>query len=275
MRNIQNRPDYDLLAKKIRIHTVNMVHRARSSHIGSCFSVAEILAVLYGSILNIDPSQPDMPERDRFILSKGHAAAILYAVLAERGFFSLEWLDTFYLDGSQLPGHATKGVPGVEVSAGSLGHGLPIGCGMALAAKRDGASSRVFVLLSDGECDEGSVWEAALFAPYHHLDNLIAIIDYNKIQCYGRVEEVLDLNPLPDKWESFGWAVRRIDGHSPEKIEEALSGVPFESGKPSCIVADTVKGKGISFLEDTLESHYKVLNEEERDRALNELGASN
>ncbi|MDQ2100461.1 MAG: transketolase [Tychonema bourrellyi B0820] len=173
---------YPQLASSIRSHTLKMVHRANASHIGSCLSMADLLAVLYGQILKIDPDNPNLPERDRFILSKGHATAILYAVLAERGFFPLEWLETYCQDGSLLTGHVSHEVPGVEVSTGSLGHGLPIGCGMALAAKRDGESHRVFVLLSDGELDEGSNWEAILFAGHHQLDNLVAIVDYNKIQ---------------------------------------------------------------------------------------------
>ncbi|MFC1920710.1 transketolase [Chloroflexota bacterium] len=266
--------DYQALATRIRSHALRMTHRAGSSHIGGCLSVADLLAVLYGSIIHIDPSRPDLPDRDRFVLSKGHAAAAIYAVLAERGFFPPDWLDTFYLNGSHLPGHITKGVPGVEVSAGSLGHGLPISCGMALAGKCDGSSYRVFTIMSDGECDEGSTWEAALFAPHHHLDNLTAIVDYNKIQSFGTVQEVLDLSPLADKWQAFGWAVREIDGHNIEEIEESLLNVPFEKGKPSCIIANTVKGKGISFMENKLAWHYLPPGDEELRQALSELGVS-
>ena len=202
------------LAKKVRLHALHMIHRAKSSHLGSAYSMADLLAVLYGRILRIDPEKPDAADRDRFILSKGHACAALYAVLAERGFFPKEWLQGFYQDGARLAGHATHvGVPGVEVSTGSLGHGLPIACGMALAGKRDRQSHRVFTLISDGECDEGSTWEAVLFAPHHQLDNLIAIVDYNQIQSLGTVKEVLDLEPFAAKWKAFGWAVREIDGH--------------------------------------------------------------
>src|SRR5580704_8602054 len=202
------------LAKRIRVKALHMINAAKSSHVGSAFSMADLLAVLYAKILRIDPNRPDWPERDRFILSKGHACAALYVVLAERGFFPLTWLDDFYQDGSRLAGHATHvGVPGVEVSTGSLGHGLPIACGMALAGRRDKGAYRVFTLLSDGECDEGSTWEAALFAPHHQLDNLIAIVDYNEIQSLGTVKEVLDLEPFAAKWRAFGWAVREIDGH--------------------------------------------------------------
>jgi transketolase len=263
---------YRNLAVAIRAHALRMTHKANASHVGSCLSIADILAVLYGSVLRISPSLLDWPDRDRFILSKGHAAAAVYAALAECGFFPKEWLDTFCQDGSKLAGHITYGVPGVEVSTGSLGHGLSIGCGMALAAKRDRRPYRVFVLLSDGECDEGSTWEAALFAPHHHLDNLIAIVDYNKIQSFGTVKEVLDLEPLADKWCAFRWAVREIDGHDYEQIEDALTSVPFEPGKPSCIIAHTVKGKGVSFMENQLAWHYKSPNEEQLRQALAELG---
>jgi transketolase len=261
------------LAKRIRRKTLGMIHRARSSHLGSAFSMADLLAVLYTRTLRIDPARPDWPERDRFILSKGHACAPLYAVLAERGFFPTEWLDDFYQDGSHLPGHATHvGVPGVEVSTGSLGHGLPIACGIALAGKRDGKAYRVFALLSDGECDEGSVWEAVLFAPHHRLDNLIAIVDYNKIQSLGTVKEVLGLEPFGAKWNAFGWAVREIDGHNLEQIEQILSRVPLEPSKPTCVLAHTVKGKGVSFMENKLLWHYRSPDGDEMARALVELG---
>jgi transketolase len=266
------RADYKILATRIRAHALRMVHCARSSHIGGCLSAADILAVLYGGILQFDLAQPKWPARDRFILSKGHAAAIAYAVLAEVGFFPVRWLDSYYQNNSHLAGHVTWGVPGVEVSTGSLGHGLSIGCGMALAGKHSNHRYRVFVLLSDGECDEGSTWEAALFAPHHKLDNLIAIIDYNKIQSFGKVKEVLDLEPLAEKWRSFGWAVEEIDGHDFNQIESALVSIPFKQGRPSCIVAHTVKGKGVSFMENQLAWHYKVPDDEQLRQALAELG---
>ncbi len=265
--------DPKLLAKSIREATLCMVHRARSSHIGSCLSIADILAVLYGRILRVRPDDPHWRDRDRFVLSKGHAAAAVYAVLAERGFFPKSWLENFYADDSRLAGHITHhGVPGVEVSTGSLGHGLPLGCGMALAAKRDSRPVRIFVLLSDGECDEGSTWEAALFAPHHGLDNLIAIIDYNKIQSLGRVEEVLNLEPLGEKWRAFGWAVREIDGHNFEQIETALETACQAGGKPACIIAHTTKGKGVSFMENQLLWHYRSPDDNELRQALEELG---
>lgn len=260
------------LAARIRYQTLMMINRAKSSHIGTCYSMAEILAVLYGSVLCVDPERPEWPERDRFILSKGHGAAALYAVLAERGFFPLNWLDTFYQNGSRLAGHVTHHcVPGVEVSTGSLGHGLSIATGMALAAKRDGHAYRVLALLSDGECDEGSVWEPILFAAHHKLDNLIAIVDYNKIQSLGSVKEVMDLEPFADKWRAFGWAVREVDGHDVNELESTFNSLPFNEGCPSCIIAHTIKGKGVSFMENKLLWHYRCPQEDEFAGALAEL----
>lgn len=264
----------DAFAKRLRLTALRMVHEARSAHVGGSFSMAELLAALYGGILRVDPAKPAWPERDRFILSKGHACAAFYAALAEREFFPKEWLETFYRDGGKLAGHATHtGVPGVEFSTGSLGHGLPVATGMALAGKRDGASWRVFVLLSDGECDEGSTWEPALFAPQHRLDNLVAIVDYNKIQSLGRTKDVIDLDPFADKWKAFGWAVREIDGHNAEQVVSALSSVPFVPGRPSCIIANTVKGKGVSFMEDDLLWHYRNPSVEEYAAAVKEIEA--
>ena len=261
------------LAQKIRVHVLLMTHKAGASHVGTCLSVADILAVLYTDVLRVDPARPNWPERDRFILSKGHGAAAAYAVLAERGFFPLTWLDTYCQDDSVLEGHITShGVPGVEVSTGSLGHGLSISCGMALAGKRERLPYRVFAVLSDGECEEGSTWEAVLFAAHHRLDNLIAIVDYNKIQSFGTIKEVLDLEPLADKWRAFGWSVREIDGHDCAQIEDALKGVPFKPDKPSCIIAHTIKGKGVSFMENQLAWHYKSPTVEQLAQALAELG---
>jgi len=237
--------------------------------------MAEILAVLYSGVLRVDPKRPDWRERDRLILSKGHGCAGLYAVLAEVGFMPPAKLEEFYQDGFRLPGHVThRDVPGVEASTGALGHGLSLGCGMALAARRDRQPHRVFVVLSDGECDEGATWEAALFAPQHALDNLVAIVDYNKIQSLGSVAEVLELEPLAAKWNAFRWAVREIDGHDVQALIDTLSGVPFVPGRPSCVVAHTVKGKGVSFMEDQLLWHYRAPDTEELARALRELDAS-
>jgi len=261
------------LAKRIRAHALRMVHRANASHIGSCLSIADILAVLYGYSLKIDPNNPDWAERDRFILSKGHAAAVYYAVLSERGFFPKEWLDTYSTDMSPLCGHVNRfGVPGVELSTGSLGHGLPVGCGMALAGKNDNIPWRVFVLLSDGELDEGSNWEAILFAPHHKLDNLVVVVDYNRIQSFGTVSEVLSLESLSSKWKSFHWSIREVDGHDHIALARTFDGLPFEKGKPSVVIAHTVKGKGVSFMENRLEWHYKSPNDEQLKIALREIG---
>jgi transketolase len=269
---ISNRNPADF-ARRIRAHALRMVHAAKSSHIGSCLSIADILAVLYAGVLRVDPRRPDDPDRDRFILSKGHAAAILYAALAESGFIPVSLLDSYCQNDSPLTGHISHAVPGVEVSTGSLGHGLPIAVGMALAARADGRRTRVFCLLSDGECDEGSNWEAILFAPHHKLDNLVAIVDYNKIQSFGRVEEVLDLAPFADKWRAFGWHVVELDGHDLVAVETALATAATVSGRPTAIIAHTIKGRGVSFMEDRLEWHYKSPSEEQLARALAEVGA--
>ena len=259
------------MCRALRVRVLEMVNRARSSHVGSSYSMIELLAVLYWRALRVRPAEPAWADRDRFILSKGHACAALYAVLADRGFFPREQLDTFCQNGTQLAGHATTTVPGVDLSTGSLGHGLCVAAGMALAAKRDGRAHRVFALLSDGECDEGSTWEPIFFAPHHHLDNLVAIVDYNKIQSLGTVKEVLDLEPFAEKWRACGWHVREIDGHDLQAVEQALADVPFTVGRPSCIVAHTVKGKGVSFMEDDLLWHYRTPVGDEYDRALAEL----
>jgi transketolase len=259
-------------ATTIRAHALRMVSKANASHIGTCLSMADLLAALYTEHLRVDPKNPEWPDRDRFILSKGHGAAILYATLAERGFFPLEWLNDYCQDGSPLTGHISHHAPGVEVSTGSLGHGLPIGCGMAIAAKRDKKNWRTFVLLSDGELDEGSNWEAILFAGHHRLDNLIAIVDYNKIQSFGSVKEVLDLEPLAAKWKAFNWAAREMDGHNHSEIQAAFKALPFEPSKPSVVIAHTVKGKGISYMENQLLWHYRAPNPELLAKGLLELG---
>jgi transketolase len=257
------------LEKHIRLLSLQMIYQANASHIGSCLSMADLLAILYGKILRVDSNNPDWPDRDRFILSKGHGAAILYAVLAEKGFFPKEWLETYCQDGSQLTGHVSHYLPGIEASTGSLGHGLPIGCGIALAGKREDKSYRVFVMLSDGELDEGSNWESILFATQHQIDN--KVVDYNKIQSFGTVQDVLELEPLLDKFQAFRWSVREIDGHDFQQIEEAFSSIPFETAKPSCIIAHTVKGKGVSFMENQLAWHYKSPNKEQLAEAITEI----
>jgi transketolase len=262
------------LARRIRCHALRMVAAAKASHIGTCLSMADLLAVLYREVLRVDPAQPTWPDRDRFILSKGHGTAILYAVLAECGFFPPSELARYCQDGAALTGHASHLVPGIEVSTGSLGHGLPIGCGLALAARREGKANRVFVLLSDGELDEGSNWEAILFAPQHRLDNLVALVDYNKIQSFGTVAEVLELEPLADKWRAFRWGVRVIDGHDHAEIAATLAAVPFEPGRPSVVIAHTTKGKGVRIMEDQLAWHYKSPDAGQLAEALRELGGA-
>lgn len=260
------------LARRIRWHALQMTSMGGSSHIGSVLSMADIIAVLYGQVLRVRPEEPRWADRDRFILSKGHAGAGVYAALAERGFMPLEKLRTHYKDGSDLSGHVShKGVPGVELSTGSLGHGLPVGTGMAYGGKLDGASHRVFVLLSDGECDEGSNWEAILFAGHHGLDNLIAIVDYNKIQSLGSVAETLRLEPFADKWRAFGWHVVELDGHDHEQLAAGLGMTPQCAGQPTCVLAHTVKGKGVSFMEHSVLWHYRTARGAEFEEALQEL----
>lgn len=264
--------DATSLAKAIRIASLKMTHHAKSPHVGSCLSIADILAVLYSQVLRVDADRPGWRDRDRFILSKGHASAALYATLALRGFFPTQWLEEYCDDGSFLGGHVTHhNIPGVEVSTGSLGHGLSIACGMALAAKRDNRPYRVFCLMSDGECDEGSVWEAALFAGHHQLDNLTVIIDYNRIQSLGSTEDILNLCPIGGKWESFRWSVARISGHLIHSLLETFSMLPFETGKPSVIVAWTIKGQGVSFMENKLEWHYRSPNDKQLADAIAEI----
>ena len=259
------------LALRLRRHVVRMCNRGASSHVASGLSIADIVAVLYGEVLRINPQKPDWGDRDRFILSKGHAGACVYAALAECGFFEVEELDAHYTNGSRLSGHVShKGVPGVELSTGSLGHGLGVGAGMAFNLKRLGGGQRVFVLLSDGECDEGSTWEAALFAAHHDLSNLRVVIDYNKLQSLGPVSDTINLEPLAAKWRAFGWQALRIDGHDHHALRAALA--KSHERRPTCIVADTVKGRGVSFMENQVLWHYRAPQGEEYVAAMGELG---
>jgi transketolase len=258
-------------ASSIRKHALQMVYKCNASHIGPCFSIADILSVLYGNILHVDPTNPRQPDRDRFILSKGHAAAILYATLAECGFFSVNELDTYSTDGSRLNGHISAEVPGIELSTGSLGHGLSVAAGIALALKHDNFTSRSYVLVGDGELNEGSCWESVMFAPMRKLDNLVMIVDRNNMQGLGRASDIIDMSPLDRKFLDFGWAVRVIDGHNHSQIFESFRDIPFEAEKPNVIIANTIKGKGVSFMENTLAWHYKSPNEEQVRLALTEL----
>lgn len=263
-----------LLAKNIRHLALQMVARSKASHVGSALSIADIVAVLYSDVLRIDPVQPAMRGRDRFILSKGHSCVAVYAALAEKGFFPVSELETYGEDHSNLMNHISHQVSGVEFSTGALGHGLPFGTGKALAAKRLNADWRVFVLLSDGEMDEGSNWEALMFSAHHGLDNLVAIIDYNKLQSLTTVEKTLGLEPLAAKLRAFGWSVREVNGHDHVQLSEALGSVPWVAGKPSIVIAHTVKGKGVSFMENKVEWHYRSPNSEQLAQALAELEAS-
>lgn len=258
-------------ATRVRRHALKMVTTARASHIGSALSIADILAVLYGRVMRFDPSNPEWEGRDRFILSKGHACVAVYAALAEAGFFPADDLIEYGRDHSALMNHISHKVKGVEFSTGALGHGLPFGVGKALAAKRKGAGWRTFVLLSDGEMQEGSNWEAFMFAAHHSLDNLVAIIDFNKLQSLTTVEETLSLEPLADKLAAFGWHVRELDGHDHAALTAALETAPWLPGKPSALIAHTVKGKGVPMMENRVEWHYKSPSADQLDQALAEL----
>lgn len=260
------------LARRVRLHALQMTSTGGSAHIGSILSCADILAVLYGAFLRVDPQRPRWHDRDRFILSKGHAGAGVYAVLAERGFFPVKDLTTHYQDGSNLSGHVShKNVPGVELSTGSLGHGLPVGVGMAYGGKLDRAKYRVVVLMSDGECDEGTTWEAALFAAHHELENLIVIVDYNKVQSLGFVSDTMGLEPFVQKWESFGWKVLETDGHDHAQLRTTLAQTSASTGKPVCVIAHTVKGRGVSFMEHSVLWHYRTAKNDEYDKAMKEI----
>lgn len=263
------------LAWKIRRHGIEMTHLSQGAHIGSILSVADIIAVLYNDIANVDPNNPKKPDRDRIILSKGHAGAAIYATLAEKGFFNVEELKTHYADGSRLSGHVShKGIPGVEFSTGSLGHGLSVAAGIAYAAKKDNKQYKVFVICGDGECDEGAVWEAALVANHFKLNNLIAIIDHNKMQSLDFCENTITLSPFADKWKAFGWNVIDIDGHDHNALKDALARATGSKLKPTVIIANTIKGKGISFMENNILWHYRFPHKgEEYDSAINELRA--
>ena len=260
-------------ARNTRRTTLKMICAAGLGHIGSDFSAAEILTTLYGAVLRIDPKHPSDPNRDRFILSKGHASGALYATLAQAGFFPIEELKTYMQPLSRLNGHPDRNsVPGVEANTGPLGHGMPIAVGCALAAKLKRASWRVFVLTGDGELQEGSNWEAAMAAAHFGLDNLTVTVDRNLFQQGGSTEKTIRLEPLVDKWRAFGWAVREVDGHDPAALLEAYSAIPFKPGCPSCLIARTHKGHGVSFMRDNPAWHHRVPDKKEMSAALAELG---
>ena len=263
------------IARRMRGAMITLSHEKRVPHLGSELSCVDILAVLYWRILNVDPAQPDAPLRDRFILSKGHAAKALYVALAYRGYFELSVLETFSDAGGQLPEHpGPKCISGVEFATGSLGHGLSVGIGLSYAAKLARRDNRIFALLSDGECNEGSVWEAAMLASAQKLDRLVAIIDYNKWQATGRSQDVMALEPLAEKWRAFGWHTIEVDGHDYDQLSEALSGLPKTPEEPTAVIAHTVKGKGVSFMEDDNNWHYRIPTGDEVVSAFTELGLS-
>jgi len=271
MKTLTDVSDYEKISLKIRRTVLEMVFRTESPHIGSSFSIVEILVALYFKVLNISPDSTFDPARDRFILSKGHACLALYAILAERGFISKDDLDGFAINGGTFEQHPNIDlIRGIEVSTGSLGHGLSIATGMALAGKAEGSEYKVYALLSDGELNEGSVWEAIMFAGHHELSNLVALVDYNKIQALGFTRDILNLEPLTEKWRCFGWDVQEIDGHSFAEIFSALDSSSF-SKKPKVIILNTVKGKGVSFMENQLLWHYRSPDQEEYKRAIEEL----
>jgi len=260
-------------AMRMRQRLVTTSANAKIPHLGSCLSCVEILVALYCHELRIDPEEPEDRNRDRFLLSKGHSAPILFQVLAECGFFHLKDLEAFGKAGSVFHEHPPKPgyIPGIEAATGSLGHGLPMALGMALAARIQKRPTRCYALLSDGECNEGSIWEAAMLAAAQKVDTITAIIDYNKWQATGRSQEIMALDPLAGKWEAFGWHAQEIDGHNFEAIKAALDIARAEEKRPSVIVAHTVKGKGVSFMEDDNNWHYRTPNTDELEAALREL----
>jgi transketolase len=249
-----------------------MTHLGKSSHVGSALSMADMVAVLYSDILNVDPANPKKADRDRFVLSKGHAGAAVYAALAHTGFMPVETLDQHYQNGSNLSGHVShKSVPGVELSTGSLGHGLGVAVGIAKAASLQDKGHRVYCLLSDGECDEGSNWEAILFAAHHRLSNLTALVDYNKIQSLDLVADTLGLEPFADKWRAFGWQVSEVDGHDHDALRKALAVGELTGDEPKCLICHTTKGKGVSFMENSVLWHYRTPQGDEYEAAIEEL----
>jgi transketolase len=259
-------------ARAIRRASLRMVHAARLGHPGGDLSAADILATLFFHVLRVDPARPRDPGRDRFILSKGHASAALYATLAEKGFISRADLDTYMRPLSMLNGHPDRNkVPGVEANTGPLGHGLPIAVGAALAAQMDRAPWRTFVLTGDGELQEGSNWEAAMAASQFALDHLTVVVDRNRLQQGDRTERTIALEPLADRWKAFGWAVVEVDGHDHAALARTFDALPLAPGKPTCVIARTIKGRGVSFIEDRAEWHHRVPNDAELAQALQEL----
>jgi transketolase len=262
-------------ARRMRVHIIRMISRAASGHPGGSLSAVEILATLYFREMHIDPKRPELPDRDRFVLSKGHAAPVLYAALAERGYFPAQVLDTLRQAGSSLQGHPHRlDTPGVEASTGSLGQGLSMASGMAMGLRfrSAGSAARVFALIGDGESQEGQIWEAAMTAGFRKLANLCVFLDYNDLQIDGRVSAIKDIAPLRDKWQSFRWRVEEIDGHDFDQIAGALAAFNGEQERPTMVIARTVKGKGVSFMENNVNFHGQAPNAQETATALMELG---
>lgn len=265
--------ELESIAKKVRAHSIKMIYEAGSGHPGGSLSAVDILVALYFHIMKHDPKKPDWADRDRFVLSKGHSAPALYAVLAESGYFPVEELSTLRKLGSRLQGHpCMRKTPGVEMSTGSLGHGLAAGNGMALAAKLDRKLHMIYVLCGDGEMDVGETWEAAMLASHFKLDNVVMYIDRNKLQLDGPTEKIMSLEPLADKWKAFGWHVIEINGHSMKEIIHATNEARTIKGKPTVIICHTIKGRGVSYMEGTLHFHGKAPDEQEYKQAMKELG---
>lgn len=263
------------ISKQIRIESIRMVHRAKASHLGGALSIVDVLAVLYWNIMKVNPSNPDDENRDYLIYSKGHTCVALYAALALKGYYPMSALETYAQEGSEFICHVSSKIPGIELSTGSLGHGLPVACGLALALKRKNKSNRVFCIVGDGEMDEGSNWEALLFAAHHKLDNLTLIVDVNKQQAMGHNAEILDLEDLQVKFKAFKWECLRVDGNDIEKVNKALlSAMNAEAHTPVAIICDTIKGKGVSFMEDNLRFHYSPPSDDELMMAIEEIKKS-
>lgn len=258
-------------AIQIRMDLLKMIHRAKAGHTGGSLSNTDILTALYYRVMRIDPQRPDWEDRDRFIASKGHSVESLWCILADRGFFPVEELETFSQFGTRLIGHPNNEVPGIEMNTGALGHGLSISVGMALASKRNGQDYRVFCLMGDGEQAEGSIWEAAMAGAHYKLDNLIGIVDRNRLQISGSTEEVIGLEPLEEKWAAFGWHVISLDGNDMSALVQAFESLPAAANKPTLIMANTVKGKGVSFAENSPQWHHRVPSDAELEKALMEL----
>jgi transketolase len=272
MRQTKDLKELKDICLTVRRHIVEMITEAKSGHPGGSLSAVELLVTLYWDIMRHDPARPDWPERDRFILSKGHGAPVLYAVLAECGYTPVDQLKSLRKLGSIYQGHPDRRfIPALEASTGSLGQGLSLAIGMGLAARLDASPSRTYVVLGDGEIQEGQIWEAAMFGAYHHVDNVVAIVDYNKIQLDGWVKDILDLEPLADKWRSFGWQALQVDGHDITALQQAFATAAATKGTPTVLIANTIKGKGVSFMENNPKFHGVAPTPQELETALKEL----